>query len=141
MLETIIAFVILVSLILYPLMGGADYGGGIWDLYSRGPRADRQRRLIAEPIAPIWEANHVWLCLGALAGGSIRVAKTQVTTGFLCPAGRPPGNVCRSHPLVGAAFIGRDKCLRLPRPRRVVAPSVPEDSVSRPQQVISQTPS
>ena len=52
-----------VSLILYALMGGADFGGGIWDLLARGPRADRQRRVIAEAIGPIWEANHVWLIL------------------------------------------------------------------------------
>ena len=52
-----------VSLILYALMGGADFGGGFWDLLARGPRADRQRRAIAEAIGPIWEANHVWLIL------------------------------------------------------------------------------
>lgn len=63
MLETIIAFVTLASLVLYALMGGADYGGGLWDLFARGPRAARQRRLIADAIAPIWEANHVWLIL------------------------------------------------------------------------------
>ncbi len=32
MLETLIAAVMLASLILYALMGGADYGGGMWDL-------------------------------------------------------------------------------------------------------------
>ena len=49
----------LVSLILYAVMGGADCGGGIWDLLTSGPRAQRQRLAIAEAIAPIWEANHV----------------------------------------------------------------------------------
>jgi cytochrome d ubiquinol oxidase subunit II len=63
MLEILIAVAILVSLILYALMGGADYGGGMWDLLASGPRADRQRRAIVEAIAPIWEANHVWLIL------------------------------------------------------------------------------
>jgi cytochrome d ubiquinol oxidase subunit II len=63
MLEDIVAGFMGVSLILYALMGGADFGGGFWDLVAKGPRADRQRRAIAEAIAPIWEANHVWLIL------------------------------------------------------------------------------
>jgi cytochrome bd ubiquinol oxidase subunit II len=62
-LETLIAAVMLASLILYALMGGADYGGGMWDLLASGPRAERQRHAIVEAIAPIWEANHVWLIL------------------------------------------------------------------------------
>jgi len=63
MLETLIAAVMLTSLIVYALMGGADYGGGMWDLLASGPRAKRQRHAIVEAIAPIWEANHVWLIL------------------------------------------------------------------------------
>ena len=63
MLETIIACVTLGALVLYALMGGADFGGGLWDLFARGPRAARQRKIIADAIAPIWEANHVWLIL------------------------------------------------------------------------------
>jgi cytochrome d ubiquinol oxidase subunit II len=55
--------VILAALILYVLFGGADFGGGVWHLLARGPRTHRQRALIAEVIAPIWEANHVWLIL------------------------------------------------------------------------------
>jgi cytochrome d ubiquinol oxidase subunit II len=53
----------LTSLIVYALMGGADYGGGMWDLLASGPRVKRQRHAIVEAIAPIWEANHVWLIL------------------------------------------------------------------------------
>jgi cytochrome d ubiquinol oxidase subunit II len=62
-LEDLIAIVTLVSLILYALMGGADFGGGLWDLLASGPRARKQREAIADAIAPIWEANHVWLIL------------------------------------------------------------------------------
>jgi cytochrome bd ubiquinol oxidase subunit II len=63
MLEILIAAIMLASLIVYALMGGADYGGGMWDLLASGPRAKRQRHAIVEAIAPIWEANHVWLIL------------------------------------------------------------------------------
>ena len=62
-LEVIIAGVMVASLVLYALLGGADYGGGVWDLFAFGPRARRQRELIAEAISPVWEANHVWLIL------------------------------------------------------------------------------
>jgi cytochrome d ubiquinol oxidase subunit II len=63
MFEGIVAVFMVLSLILYGLMGGADFGGGVWDLLSRGPRAARQREAIAKAIGPIWEANHVWLIL------------------------------------------------------------------------------
>lgn len=51
------------SLVLYVLLGGADYGAGFWDLLSRGPLKEAQKNLIANAIRPIWEANHVWLIL------------------------------------------------------------------------------
>lgn len=54
---------ILAALVLYGLSGGADYGGGMWDLLAAGPRARRQREAIEHAIGPIWEANHVWLIL------------------------------------------------------------------------------
>ena len=56
-----IALVMLAALLAYALLAGADFGGGLWDLLSRGPRAARQRERIAEAIGPVWEANHVWL--------------------------------------------------------------------------------
>ncbi|HEY4218608.1 MAG TPA: cytochrome d ubiquinol oxidase subunit II [Gemmatimonadaceae bacterium] len=60
-LPEVLAGVIVLALNAYVLMGGADYGGGVWDLLASGPRRDAQRELIATSIAPIWEANHVWL--------------------------------------------------------------------------------
>ncbi|MCZ7585020.1 MAG: cytochrome d ubiquinol oxidase subunit II [Deltaproteobacteria bacterium] len=55
------AAAILASLIAYALLGGADFGGGVWDLLASGPRKSAQRKLIAKAIGPVWEANHVWL--------------------------------------------------------------------------------
>lgn len=55
--------VILGALVFYVLLGGADFGGGIWDLFASGPRAREQRALVERAIGPIWEANHVWLIL------------------------------------------------------------------------------
>lgn len=60
-LPEVIAGIIVLALNAYVLTGGADYGGGVWDLLASGDRRREQRELVAESIAPIWEANHVWL--------------------------------------------------------------------------------
>jgi cytochrome d ubiquinol oxidase subunit II len=57
----LLSFALIVSLTAYALLGGADYGGGVWDLLATGPTAERQRATIAHAIGPVWEANHVWL--------------------------------------------------------------------------------
>jgi cytochrome d ubiquinol oxidase subunit II len=49
------------ALIAYGILGGADFGGGVWDLFARGPRRQEQRTAIAHAMGPVWEANHVWL--------------------------------------------------------------------------------
>jgi len=59
----LVAGIALLALTAYVLLGGADFGGGVWDLLASGPRRREQRALIAEAIGPIWEANHVWLIL------------------------------------------------------------------------------
>jgi cytochrome bd ubiquinol oxidase subunit II len=62
-LAEIVAALMVLALNAYVLTGGADFGGGVWDLFARGARRDAQRALIAHEIGPIWEANHVWLIL------------------------------------------------------------------------------
>ena len=62
-LPEVVAAIMVLALNAYALTGGADFGGGVWDLLARGPGREAQRTLIAEQIAPIWEANHVWLIL------------------------------------------------------------------------------
>ncbi len=60
-LEVILAAVILGTLTFYVLLGGADFGAGVWHLFARGPKAELERTMITDAIGPIWEANHVWL--------------------------------------------------------------------------------
>ena len=62
-LPEILAGIMMLALNAYVLTGGADFGGGVWDLLASGPRRIAQRELIARAIAPIWEANHVWLII------------------------------------------------------------------------------
>src|SRR2546421_2506243 len=60
-LEDGVAVVGLLGVTAYGVLGGADFGGGIWDLFAAGPRRDEQRQAIAHAMGPVWEANHVWL--------------------------------------------------------------------------------
>jgi cytochrome bd ubiquinol oxidase subunit II len=53
---------ILVGLALYVVLGGADFGAAVWQvLAGRGPRAEQIRGHAHAQMAPVWEANHVWL--------------------------------------------------------------------------------
>jgi cytochrome d ubiquinol oxidase subunit II len=53
-----ILVIIGMGVVAYTVLGGADFGGGVWDLFASNRR---QRELIASTMGPVWEANHVWL--------------------------------------------------------------------------------
>jgi len=56
------AAILWVGATFYALFGGADFGGGLWDLLAGGDvRGERPRALIQRSLTPVWEANHVWL--------------------------------------------------------------------------------
>ena len=58
----IVGAILLAILTLYAILAGADFGGGLWDLFAGGEARGRPARaLIEETITPVWEANHVWL--------------------------------------------------------------------------------
>lgn len=59
--EEIVASIGLLAVIAYAVLAGADFGGGVWDLFASGPRADQQKQAITHAMGPVWEANHVWL--------------------------------------------------------------------------------
>lgn len=63
---TVLGLALMATLVAYALLGGADYGGGLWDLLASGRTADRQRATIARAIGPVWEANHVWLIVAVV---------------------------------------------------------------------------
>jgi cytochrome d ubiquinol oxidase subunit II len=53
---------VLAGLALYVVLGGADFGAGIWQLTAGGgEQGDRLRDHAHHSMAPVWEANHVWL--------------------------------------------------------------------------------
>jgi cytochrome bd ubiquinol oxidase subunit II len=61
-MSTLVAVVLLLAVVAYAVLGGADFGAGFWDLTAGGPgRGEAPRELIEQSVGPVWEANHVWL--------------------------------------------------------------------------------
>jgi cytochrome bd ubiquinol oxidase subunit II len=53
---------VLVGLALYTVLAGADFGAGFWQLFAGGgEHAEAIREHAHDSMAPVWEANHVWL--------------------------------------------------------------------------------
>ena len=64
MIADIVAAVLVLVATAYAALGGADFGGGMWDLLAgsaTGGAAARHR--INLSITPVWESNHVWLVI------------------------------------------------------------------------------
>src|SRR3954470_23623110 len=56
------AILILVGIAAYIVFAGADFGAGLWYLAAGpGPRGRPVRDFTYRAMAPVWEANHVWL--------------------------------------------------------------------------------
>ena len=53
---------VVAGLTAYAVLGGADFGAGVWDLTAGGAeRGGRVRGMVQRSMAPVWETNHVWL--------------------------------------------------------------------------------
>lgn len=62
MIYVIIAFLWL-SICLYIILGGADFGAGIVELFTHKKARQKTEQIMYESIAPVWEANHMWLII------------------------------------------------------------------------------
>ncbi len=58
----IIIIILSIALLLYVLLGGADFGAGIIETFTGRKGID----IISKAIAPVWEANHVWVILAVV---------------------------------------------------------------------------
>jgi cytochrome d ubiquinol oxidase subunit II len=54
------------SILLYFVLGGADFGAGIIELFTSPQHVNRTRRTLYLAIGPIWEANHMWLIIAVV---------------------------------------------------------------------------
>jgi cytochrome d ubiquinol oxidase subunit II len=58
----IVLVVLWIGVTAYAVLGGADFGAGLWDLLAGGTQGGMHPRdLIDRAITPVWEANHTWL--------------------------------------------------------------------------------
>jgi cytochrome d ubiquinol oxidase subunit II len=58
----VIAYLFL-SILLYVVLGGADFGAGIIELFTSDKNKSKTRKTLYHAIGPIWEANHMWLII------------------------------------------------------------------------------
>ncbi len=55
------AILILIGLIAYAVLAGADFGAPIWAITAGGEDSGKLKESGHRSMAPVWEANHVWL--------------------------------------------------------------------------------
>ncbi len=65
MLYVVITFLFL-AIVLYFLLGGADFGAGIIELFTSEKNRHRHRKTTYQAIGPVWEANHMWLIIAVV---------------------------------------------------------------------------
>jgi cytochrome bd ubiquinol oxidase subunit II len=66
-----------IAILLYVLLGGADFGAGIveWITGKKGIKT------ISQAIAPVWEANHIWIILAVvILFNGFPLVYTRITT-------------------------------------------------------------
>jgi len=104
--------ILLAGVTLYAVLGGADFGGGLWDLLAGTTRRGRApRALIDESITPVWEANHVWLVFDlVIFWTAFPHAFAAVMTTLALPLWIALGGIV----LRGAGFAFRKELSRLP---------------------------
>ncbi|WP_109300373.1 cytochrome d ubiquinol oxidase subunit II [Aquimarina sp. AU474] len=59
----VVLFFLIFSLFLYVVLGGADYGAGIVELFSSEENQKITKKTIYRVMGPVWEANHIWLII------------------------------------------------------------------------------
>jgi cytochrome d ubiquinol oxidase subunit II len=97
-LADVLMVIILVGLVLYVVLGGADFGAPVWQvLAGRGPHAEKIREHAHESMAPVWEANHVWLIF----------VLTVMWTAFPVALGSIASTLCVPLFLAGIGIIAR----------------------------------
>jgi cytochrome d ubiquinol oxidase subunit II len=113
----LVALVLLLLIAAYTCGGGADFGAGIWDLLAGDKdRGAQPRALVDYAMAPVWEANNVWLVfiLVVTWTGFPPVFEAVMSTLWIPVTIAALGLVLR-----GAAFAIRKPTHRVARRRRL----------------------
>jgi cytochrome bd ubiquinol oxidase subunit II len=115
----VLATILLVTIAAYACGGGADYGAGFWDLTAGSEdRGTRPRALVDYAMAPVWEANNVWLVFIFILTwtGFPPVFEAVLSTAWIAVTLAALGLVLR-----GAGFALRKPTRQLARRRRYTA--------------------
>ncbi|GAA1630769.1 cytochrome d ubiquinol oxidase subunit II [Georgenia ruanii] len=113
----VVAVVLLLLIAAYGCGGGADFGAGIWDLLAGDRyRGARPRELVDYAMAPVWEANNVWLVFALIVTwtGFPPVFEAVMSTMWVALILAALGLVLR-----GAAFAIRKPTLGVARRHRL----------------------
>lgn len=62
-MSIVVTIYLCLSVLLYFLLGGADFGAGIIEMFTSRKNVTRTRKTLYQAIGPIWEANHMWLII------------------------------------------------------------------------------
>jgi cytochrome d ubiquinol oxidase subunit II len=113
----LVAVILLLLVAAYSCGGGADFGAGIWDLLAGDTyRGTGPRELVDYAMAPVWEANNVWLVFVLVVTwtGFPPVFEAVMSTTWVALVFAALGLVLR-----GAAFAIRKPTLGVRRRRRL----------------------
>ena len=59
----VVLFFLAISLLLYVVLAGADFGSGIVELFSSKKNQEKTKKTVYRVMGPIWEANHIWIII------------------------------------------------------------------------------
>lgn len=65
-MEYVVIAYLWLSILLYLVLGGADFGAGIIEMFTSDKNIRRTRKTLYHAIGPIWEANHMWLIIAVV---------------------------------------------------------------------------
>ncbi len=104
------------SLTLYALLGGADFGAGVWEFNSAFQTSDKERALLQRAVGPVWEANHVWLLFAlVIAHTAFPLAFAAVSQALWLPLLLALGGIV----FRGVGFVFRAYAVGAPRQQSV----------------------
>ncbi len=62
-MEYVVISYLYLAILLYLVLGGADFGAGIIEMFTSQKNIRHTRTTLYQAIGPIWEANHMWLII------------------------------------------------------------------------------
>lgn len=65
-MEYVVVTYLYLAILLYVVLGGADFGAGIIEIFTSERNISKTQKTLYHAIGPIWEANHMWLIIAVV---------------------------------------------------------------------------